>query len=334
MQHSDMRSENLNQNTPLQGGAVGAQPFASCLSLFDLSVAQIQRVLALAQAMKANPQHYSQCLQGQSVALLFEKPSLRTRVSFDVGIYQLGGHAVYLDAKQVGPGSRETVTDIANNLACWTQAIVARVYDHATLQQLDQAQVPVINALCDQHHPCQTLADLLTLQELFADDLSSLKLAYVGDANNVCQSLMVGAAALNINLAVYCPPTLMPDPQFMRELEQAYPQHRIALHHDMQHAQDFDVIYTDTWVSMGEDAANSAAKKQSLADFQVNQQMLASTGAQYVMHCLPAHRDEEISSSLLDQQLSVVLRQAENRMHAQKALLALTLNPKFFTPNS
>lgn len=328
MQQSDINLSGLNNQADVTSG-----PFGSCLSLFDLSAAQIQAVLSLAQAMKANPQDYSQCLQGQSVALLFEKPSLRTRVSFDVGIHQLGGHAVYLDAKQVGPGSRETVTDIANNLACWTQAIVARVYEHATLEQLDQAPVPVINALCDQHHPCQTLADLLTLQELYAGDLTSLKLAYVGDPNNVCQSLMVGAAALNINLAVYCPPTLTPHPQFLAELKQAYPQHRMTVHHDIQNAQDLDVIYTDTWVSMGEDPANSAAKKQSLADFQVNQQMLTATGAQYVMHCLPAHRDEEISSSLLDQQIDVVMRQAENRMHAQKALLALTLNASNFAPN-
>ena len=138
-----------------------------CLSMFDLDVTQINQILALAHSMKAKPAAYRDCLAGQSIALLFEKPSLRTRVSFDVGIHQLGGHAVYLDSKQVGPGARETVSDIANNLACWTQAIVARVYSHQTLIELNQSNIPVINALCDQHHPCQTLADLLTLQELY-----------------------------------------------------------------------------------------------------------------------------------------------------------------------
>ena len=307
-------------------GAESQQRIGSCLSLFDLSQQQIKQVLTLAHGMKADPQSYSKCLQGKSIALLFEKPSLRTRVSFDVGIHQLGGHAVYLDAKQVGPGSRETVTDIANNLACWTQAIVSRVYAHDTLVQLDKARVPVINALCDQHHPCQTLADLLTLQELFGEDLSQLKLAYVGDGNNVCQSLMVGAAALNINMTVYCPQNFAPESAFMQQLHSAYPNHGISIEHDIDEVQALDVIYTDTWISMGEDEAKSAAKKQSLLPFQVNHALLEKSGAQAVMHCLPAHRDEEINSDLLDEQLNVVLRQAENRMHAQKALLALILN--------
>lgn len=315
--------QSLNQ---LQTPATPHLAGHSCLSLFALSAAQIRQVLSLAHAIKANPQSYRHCLAGKSIALLFEKPSLRTRVSFDVGIHQLGGHAVYLDAKQVGPGARETVTDIANNLACWTQAIVARVFEHSTLQQLDQAKVPVINALCDQHHPCQTLADLLTLQELFGDDLANLKLAYVGDANNVCQSLMIGAAALDIPLQVFTPRQIAPAALFLQQLKAVYPDHRITICHDIATATELDVIYTDTWISMGEDPASSAEKKQQLAAFQVNPELLKQTGARHVMHCLPAHRDEEISSSVLDDQLDLVLRQAENRMHAQKALLALILN--------
>lgn len=316
----------MQPNNQLQTSTVPALAASSCLSLFNISAGQIAQVLSLAHSMKADPHNYRHCLQGKSIALLFEKPSLRTRVSFDVGIHQLGGHAVYLDAKQVGPGSRETVTDIANNLACWTHAIVARVFDHSTLVQLDKAKVPVVNALCDQHHPCQTLADLLTLQELFGDDLSPLKLAYVGDGNNVCQSLMVGAAALNIPLQVFTPAQMAPKQSFIQQLNSAYPQHRIVIRDDIANATELDVIYTDTWISMGEDPAASASKKQQLAAFQVNADLLKQTGAQHVMHCLPAHRDEEISSSVLDDQLDLVLRQAENRMHAQKALLALILN--------
>ena len=296
-----------------------------CLSMFDLNVTNIHQILSLAHAMKATPANYRNCLAGKSIALLFEKPSLRTRVSFDVGIHQLGGHAVYLDSKQVGPGARETVSDIANNLACWTHAIVARVYRHQTLIALNKAKIPVINALCDQHHPCQTLADLLTLQELYGPDLSGIHLAFVGDGNNVAQSLMIGAAALDIRMSVVTPVEYAPSGELLEHMSQQYPNHRVQLSTDVNALVDVDVVYSDTWISMGEDERNSAAKKALLQPYQINPEFMAKCGAKQVMHCLPAHRDEEITSQLLDQQLDVVLRQAENRMHAQKALLALML---------
>ncbi|MBA3989142.1 MAG: ornithine carbamoyltransferase [Idiomarina sp.] len=296
-----------------------------CVSLFDLSAAQIQQTLALAHEMKANPANYRQCLAGKSVALLFEKPSLRTRVSFDVGIQQLGGHAVYLDSKQVGPGSRETVTDIANNLACWTQAIVARVYQHTTLQQLAQGRVPVVNALCDEHHPCQTLADLMTLQELYGDDLSQVQLGYVGDGNNVCQSLMLGAAALGLKMRVVTPQGFAPTAEFVNQLAQHYPDHNVQVSHALADLHGCDVLYTDTWISMGQEGQGADEKKAQFQPYALTHTLMQQSGAEHVMHCLPAHRDEEIESSLLDNQLDVVLRQAENRMHAQKALLALIL---------
>lgn len=299
---------------------------SQCLSLFDLDVAAITKVLNLAHAMKANPNEFKHSLQGKSIALLFEKPSLRTRVSFDVGIHQLGGHAVYLDSKQVGPGARETISDIAHNLACWTQAIVARVYNHQTLVDLNNAKVPVVNALCDQHHPCQTLADLMTIQELFSDHWEQVHIAYVGDGNNVAQSLMIGAAALGLRMTVVTPVEHAPSSTLIEQLSARYPDHRVQLSDKVDALHEVDIIYTDTWISMGEDVAQSAAKKARLQPYQVNHRLVESSGAQHVMHCLPAHRDEEITSELLDQQLHVVLRQAENRMHAQKALLALMLN--------
>lgn len=300
-----------------------------CLSLLDLSAAQIDKVLQLAHQMKANPSAYQHCLQGKSIAMLFEKPSLRTRVSFDVGIYQLGGQAIYLDSGQVGPGARETVADIARNLACWTHGIVARVYQHQTLLELSSAGVPVVNALCDQHHPCQTLADLMTLQELFSPSFDNLHLAYIGDANNVCQSLMIGAAALGLRLTVCSPTEYQADPKLWQTLQQKYPNHRVKQVSAVSAIGACDVLYTDTWVSMGEEGAGEADKKALLAPFQVNQQSMALTGAQYLMHCLPAHRGEEVTSEILDAQQGVVLRQAENRMHVQKALLTQMMNEEF-----
>lgn len=311
-----MSQPNLSSTVPEIG---------QCLSMFDFDVAHIKQILSLAHSMKAKPAAYRNCLAGQAIALLFEKPSLRTRVSFDVGIHQLGGHAVYLDSKQVGPGARETVSDIANNLACWTQAIVARVYRHQTLIELNTTKVPVINALCDQHHPCQTLADLLTLQELYGEDLSGVHLAYVGDANNVAQSLMIGAAALGMRMSVVTPTEYAPGSDLLEQISQCYPNHRVQVSTDVNTLFDVDVVYADTWISMGEDDSKSAAKKAVLQPYQINPELMAKCGATQVMHCLPAHRDEEITSQLLDQQLDVVLRQAENRMHAQKALLALML---------
>ncbi|MGX5914115.1 ornithine carbamoyltransferase [Aliidiomarina sp. Khilg15.8] len=295
-----------------------------CLSLFDFSGDEIAQLLKLAHLMKADPAAYSQSLAGQSLALLFEKPSLRTRVSFEVGIYQLGGHAVYLDSAQVGPGKREPLADIANNLACWTQAIIARVYDHATLEGLSGGRIPVINALCDKSHPCQTLADLLTLQEHFGADLSTIEVAYLGDGNNVCCSLMAGAAALNMTLNVVTPVECAPDPVFIGQLKNAYPDHRVRVLHDINALGKQDALYTDTWISMGD--TDSAAKKALLKPYQINTPLMAQTSASIVMHCLPAHRGEEVTAEVLDSPASVILQQAENRMHAQKALLHTLLN--------
>lgn len=289
------------------------------LSLFDLTPASMRSIIAMAGHMKAAPGSYRKVLQGKALAMIFEKPSLRTRVTFEVGIGQLGGQAVYLDANMVGPGKRESVEDIARNLACWTQGIVARVYRHETLERLTAAGIPVVNALCDTHHPCQTLADLLTIQERYPIDISVVDILYVGDGNNVCQSLMVGAAALNLKLTVVTPPGYEPDEAILTRLNHQFPGHQVKVQHDLNEVQDADVIYTDTWLSMGT-AADETVIRQAFQAYQVDSALVRRLQATTVMHCLPAHRGDEITSEVMDGPVSAVLQQAENRLYAQQAV--------------
>ncbi|MCH8491939.1 MAG: ornithine carbamoyltransferase [Idiomarina sp.] len=290
------------------------------LSLFDVSAEQIRHMLTLAGYMKAHPVSFQHSLKNKSIAMLFEKPSLRTRVSFEVGIQQLGAQPIYLDAQMVEPGQRESVEDIARNLACWTHGIVARVFKHETLHQLKAAGIPVVNALCDIHHPCQTLADLLTIQERYPIDMKVVDILYVGEGNNVCQSLMVGAAALDLKLTVICPDGFGPNPEFVASLTQHYPQHRIVIGNDISAVQHADVIYTDTWLSMG-DTRDYAETCKIFQPYQVNKALVARLQATTVMHCLPAHRNDEITDEVMDSSISAVLQQAENRLYVQKAAL-------------
>lgn len=290
------------------------------LSLFDVSATHIKQLLKTASAIKAHPEGYTECLKGRSVAMVFEKPSLRTRVSFEVGIQQLGGQAIYLDAQMIEPGQRESVEDIARNLSCWTDAIVARVFKHDTLKQLSAAKVPVVNALCDQHHPCQSLADLLTIQERYPVDLRVVDILYLGEGNNVCQSLMVGAAALGLKLTVITPPGFAPSAEFMAKLNTKYPEHGIQLGTDLDAVQHADVVYTDTWISMG-DTRTEAETLEIFMPYQVNQALVERLQATTVLHCLPAHRNHEITDEVLDGPISTVLQQAENRLYVQKAVL-------------
>jgi len=290
------------------------------LSLFDLTAEQIRHVLTLAGYMKAHPASFQSSLKSKSIAMLFEKPSLRTRVSFEVGINQLGAQPLYLDAQMVQPGQRESVEDIARNLACWTHGIVARVFKHETLHALTAANIPVINALCDQHHPCQSLADLLTIQERYPIDMKVVDILYVGEGNNVCQSFMVGAAALDLKLTVICPQGFGPNAEFMTELNQRYPQHKIQLGTDLNAVPHADVIYTDTWLSMG-DSRDYTETKRIFSPYQVNQDLVQRLQATTVMHCLPAHRNDEITDEVMDGPISAVLQQAENRLYVQKAVI-------------
>ncbi len=297
------------------------------LSLFDLTAPQIKHVLELASAIKAHPAGYEHSLKGRSIAMMFEKPSLRTRVSFEVGIQQLGGQAIYLDAQMIEPGQRESVEDIARNLSCWTDGIVARVFKHETLEKLTTAKIPVINALCDQHHPCQSLADLLTIQERYPVDLRVVDILYLGEGNNVCQSLMVGAAALGLKLTVITPPGFGPKEAFLAQLNKHYPTHKVTVGTDLNAMPDADVVYTDTWLSMG-DKRTEEETIEIFMPYQVNQALVERLKTTTVLHCLPAHRNHEVTDEVLDGPLSSVLQQAENRLYVQKAILHMLYQEK------
>ncbi|MDD4863541.1 MAG: ornithine carbamoyltransferase [Alishewanella agri] len=292
------------------------------LCLAELDQTQLKALLELALNIKQNPQDYQQALKGRSIALLFEKPSLRTRVSFDVGIYKLGGHSVYLDLQNGAMGVRESVEDFGSNLACWTDAIVARVYSQKTLVQLAlSSKKPVINALSDLYHPCQALADLLTLTEQYGD-LSKVHLAFVGDGNNVCHSLMLGAAIMGMDLTVVTPQGFGPDAHVLLKAQELA-QHsgaKLTLSQHLSSAAGADVIYTDTWVSMG-NKVDPAQVKHIFAPYQINTAAMQRLAVKHFMHCLPAHRGQEVTSEVLDSEFSLALQQAENRMHAQNAVL-------------
>ncbi|MDV2857293.1 MULTISPECIES: ornithine carbamoyltransferase [Oceanimonas] len=295
------------------------------LSLKDYSKEQIEQILTLAKDVKANPANYADALKGKSVVTLFEKPSLRTRVTFDIGVNKLGGHPVYLDSQNGAMGTRETVQDFAANLSRWCDAIVARVYDHQTLVEMtEHATVPVINSLCNLYHPCQALADFLTISEHF-DDLSKVHLAYVGDGNNVTHSLLLCGAILGATVTAVSPRGHNVDAQILKEAEAlaAVSGATIRVTDSLDDIEGVDVIYTDTWVSMGDNTPLEQVKEIYMP-YQINQALLDKTGATKVLHCQPAHREWEITSEVMDGPASLILDQAENRMHAQNAVL-LTL---------
>jgi len=295
------------------------------LSVKDLTKQQILDLLALAKAVKANPAEYSQALAGKSIVTIYEKQSLRTRVTFDIGIHKLGGHAVYLDSQNGAIGERETVKDFAANISRWADAIVARVMSHKTLEGLvEHGSVPVVNSLCDLYHPCQALADFLTISEHY-EDVSKVKLAYVGEGNNVTHSLMLTGAILGAEVTAVCPRGSSPDAQIVKQaIELAeISGGKINVTDNLDDIVDYDVIYGDTWVSMGDDTPLAQVKEKYMP-YQINQELLIRTGIKHVLHCQPAHRELEITSEVMDGEHSLIFDQAENRMHAQNAVL-LTL---------
>jgi ornithine carbamoyltransferase len=300
------------------------------LSFKDWTADQLHSLLALAKTIKNNPASYRTALDGLSIVALFEKPSLRTRVSFDIGINKLGGHMVYLDTQSNKLVGREDVKDMGANLACWADAIVARVFAHNTLEELaESAKVPVINALCDMYHPCQAIADYLTISEHY-DDFSTVKLAYIGDGNNVTHSLMLVGVALGCEVVVITPEGYEVDENIIK-LTQARAQQfggKLTVSTDINAANGSQVLYTDTWLSMG-DETPLADIKDTFAGYEINEALMEKTGAEYVLHCQPAHRDLEISSSLMDSDASLLMQQAENRMHGQNAILVQLLNSGF-----
>lgn len=254
------------------------------LCLAELSKTQLSDLLALASQIKARPEQYAEALKGKSIALLFEKPSLRTRVSFDVGIYKLGGHSVYLDQQNGALGVRESVEDFGANLACWCDAIVARVYSQQTLVKLAQSsKKPVINALSDLYHPCQALADLLSLHEV-CGDLSQVHLAFIGDGNNVCHSLMLGAAILGMTLTVVTPPGFGPDAHVLLKAQQLAAESgaKLTLSTCVSSAAGADAIYTDTWQSMGNNT-DPAVIARAFQPYQVNTAVMLRLGIKYAL---------------------------------------------------
>jgi ornithine carbamoyltransferase len=300
------------------------------LSFKDWTADQLHHLLALAKTIKNNPAGYRTALDGLSIVALFEKPSLRTRVSFDIGINKLGGHLVYLDTQSNKLAGREDVKDMGANIACWADAIVARVFAHSTLEELaESAKVPVINALCDIYHPCQAIADYLTISEYY-EDFSKVKLAYIGDGNNVAHSLMLVGVALGCEVVVITPEGYEVDENIIK-LTQARAQQfggKLTVSNDINAANGSQVLYTDTWLSMG-DETSLADIKDTFAGYEINESLMEKTGAEYVLHCQPAHRDLEISSSLIDSDASLLMQQAENRMHGQNAILVQLLASGF-----
>ena len=298
--------------------------FNDLLTGAEWSPAQTRELLQLAADIKAHPERYATTLRGKFIALMFEKPSLRTRVTFEVGIQSMGGSVVFLDHTQARLGERESIADVARNLERWVHGIVARVYEQRVLDEMAaSASIPVINALSDKFHPCQALADFFTLEEKFGS-LRGFKLAYVGDGNNVCHSLILLAARLGVHLRVATPPNYAPAPDVLADAKRLVRETRGKIecftepHQAVTGAQ---AVYTDAWTSMGFESEEQV-RRRVFAPYQVNRELMAQAAPGAVfLHCLPAHRESEVTSEVLDGPQSVVLDQSENRMYAQKAIL-------------
>ncbi len=295
------------------------------LTDLDLTNDEVLYLLDLAAEVKRLPREYARSLQGKSIALLFEKPSLRTRLTFELAIKQLGGDSVFCEGAL---GVREPLKDVARNLDRWVDGIVARVFAHETVAELAEwSSVPVINALCEGYHPCQALADVLTLREHFGD-LHGLKLAFLGDGNNVAQSLMLTCVRLGVDFALACPPGYLPDPEVVAQAEglAAVSGASLAVTHDVEEAiKGAHAVYTDVWASMGQEQ-EAAQRKKAFQSYQVNAEVFGIARPDAVfMHCLPAKRGQEVTDSVMESSRSVVFDQAENRLHAQKALLLMML---------
>ena len=289
------------------------------ISMFELKREEIHEVFDLAKqlkdAVKKGVAH--KILKDKTLAMIFEKPSLRTRVTFETGMTQLGGHAIYLAPSDIQLGSRETVPDAALNLSRWVDLIMARVFAHKTVEDLSKSStIPVINGLCDLEHPCQIMCDLFTIWEK-RDNLHDTVIAYIGDGNNVCNSLIAGSHLLGYALHVATPRGYEPHQNYVTKAKKT-----LFLSDDPTKAiKDADVIYTDVWTSMGQES-EAQQRKKIFQPFQINAALLKSTTKPYlIMHCLPAHRDEEITDEVIDGPHSIVFDQAENRLHIQKAIM-------------
>jgi ornithine carbamoyltransferase len=295
------------------------------LSLRDFAPEDIRHLLHLACEVKAKPEAFSETLKGMTLAMIFEKPSLRTRVTFDVGMDQLGGHSLYLSPAEINLGKRESVHDVAKNLERMVQGIMIRTFSHEIVEEMARhANVPVINGLTDFSHPCQALADYLTILEV-KGRLAGLKVAYIGDGNNVAHSLMFAGAQLGANVWVATPPGYEPNLEAVSwvrlrcsETEGSF----TATHDPQMAASGADVIYTDVWTSMGSEA-EAQKREMAFRPYQVDSALFGLAKNDCIfLHCLPAHRGDEVTEEVIDGPHSFVFQQAENRLHAQKAILA------------
>ena len=301
------------------------------LSIHDLSVDEVQEILALAKELKAKQKAGvpHEILKGKTLGMIFEKSSTRTRVSFETGMYQLGGQALFLSNRDLQLGRGEPIRDTARVLSRYLDGIMIRTYGHDRVEELAKwADIPVINALTDLLHPCQVLTDLLTIEEYKGKNLKGLKMAYVGDGNNMTNSFLYGCAKVGMTFVAATPEDYRPDETvFKNALEDAKETGaELSLVTDPKEAvKDADIVVTDTWASMGQEAEHEARKK-IFAPYQVNKELLKGADKRViVMHCLPAYRGEEITEEVLEANANVIFDEAENRLHTQKAIMALTM---------
>ena len=302
------------------------------LSIKDFSPSEIQYLLILGRQVKTHPTTYSDALKRQTLAMIFEKPSLRTRVSFDVGIQQLGGYSIYLSPAEINLGKRESVYDVAKNLERMVQGIMIRTFAHEIVEEMaEYARIPVINGLTDYSHPCQAMADYLTIWE-HKGDLEGLKVAFVGDGNNVAHSLMFAGAQLGVNVWVATPPGYEPKVDAVEWAQQRCEETGGSCNvtNDAHEAvADADVVYTDVWASMGQEA-EAEKRKQIFRPYQVNASLFHHAKRDAIfLHCLPAHRGLEVTNDVIDSPHSAVYQQAENRLHAQKAIMLELMKGEF-----
>lgn len=301
------------------------------ISIHDLSTDDVEEILALSAALKAQQKAgiAHPLLAGKTLGMIFEKSSTRTRVSFEVGMYQLGGQALFLSSRDLQLGRGEPIADTARVLSRYLDGIMIRTYEHERIEELARyADVPVINALSDLLHPCQALTDLLTIREHKGKQLAGLKTAYVGDGNNMTHSLMYAAAKVGMHFAAATPAGYEPDESVVRNAREdaAATGASVTLTHDPKEAvRDADVVVTDTWASMGQEAEHDA-RTAAFRPYQVNRDLLSGADDRcIVMHCLPAYRGEEITEDVLESFADVIFDEAENRLHVQKAIMALVM---------
>ncbi|OGU17519.1 MAG: ornithine carbamoyltransferase [Ignavibacteria bacterium GWB2_35_12] len=298
------------------------------LSIRDFTSEEIRETFELALKMKANRLGYIDSLKGKTLALIFEKPSLRTRTSFDVGIQQLGGFSLYLSPNEINLGKRESVYDVAKNLERMVEGIMIRTFAHQIVVDMaNHASIPIINGLTDFSHPCQAMADFLTILELKGGkekNIKGLKLCYVGDGNNVAHSLMFAGARLGVNVTVACPKGFEPEKKAIdlsNEDAKSTGAKIEVVNDPYEGAKDADVVYTDVWASMGQEK-EAEERKKIFKPYQVNDELMFHANKDAIfMHCLPAHRGDEVTDSVIDAPYSVVFQEAENRLHAQKAIM-------------